>query len=152
MTEPPAAMSIAGCCSGGWQSNELFELALKPVTAADALNPQQSIQPVMAKLTVGNFDKRGLGAEGDAETRLLNHQAVVGAVADAKDAAMPQAQLLAGFDERLALGHRIDDGVADLARQLAAREDQPVGAHSVKADRPRDRLGEGQEAAGHEEA
>ena len=39
----------------------------------------------MSKLGIGDFDERGLGPEGDAEARFLDHQLVVGAIADGKD-------------------------------------------------------------------
>ena len=42
--------------------------------------------------------------------------------------------LPADLDQRIALGHRIDDRIADLARELAAGKDEAIGAHAIEAN------------------
>ena len=54
----------------------------RPSRAADSLSPQQGVEPVMVEPRIGDFGERRLGAEGDAQPRFLDHQSVVGAVAD----------------------------------------------------------------------
>ena len=54
----------------------------RPSPAAGSLDPQQGIEAVVVEPGVGDFGQRGLGAIGDPEPRFLDHQPVVGAVAD----------------------------------------------------------------------
>src|SRR4051794_39582269 len=105
----------------------------------------------MAKLAVGDLDQRGLGAESNPEAGLLDHQLVIGAIADGEHVVRFEAELLAHLDKGVPLGHGIDDRVANLARQLAAGKHQAVGPHTIEPDRTSHRLGEGQEPTRHKE-
>ena len=102
----------------------------------------------MLELGIGDLDQRGLGAEGDAEPSLLDHQLVVGAVADRQNIVGAQAELVAGLDQGIALGHGIDDRVADFAlsfppakiRRLALTRSKPTlrATGSAKDRKPPD--------------
>src|SRR5260221_12448946 len=107
---------------------------------------------MMPKLAVGDVNRLALAAEGDSQPLFLDHQLVVGRVADRQDVTWSEAKLFAALDQRIALGDRVEDRVPDLTAELAPGKDQAVGAHAVKADGPGDGLGEGQEAARHQQA
>ena len=74
----------------------------------------------MLELGIGDFGQRRLGAIGNAQARFLDHQPVVGAVADGEHVLRRKPELLPRLDQRVALGHGVDDRIADLAAQLPA--------------------------------
>ena len=86
--------------------------------------PQQGVETVITKLGIRDFDQCRLGPEGDSQAGLLDHQPIIGSVADPKHVFVTETKLLTRLDQRLALDHGIDDRVADLAggsRQIAGR-------------------------------
>src|SRR5690348_6876871 len=97
----------------------------------------------MLELGVGDFDQRRLGPYGDTETRLLDHQSVVRAVADGENVLRCEVELVARLDQGVALGHRIHNGVTHLAAELATGKDETVSLHPVETDGAGNRLGEG---------
>ena len=104
------------------------------------------------KLGVGHLGQRGLRAEGDAKTRLLDHELVVGAVAHGENILWAQAELIPGFNQRIALGDCINNRIADLPTQLPTGENEPVGADPVEADGFGDWVRKGEEATRDEES
>lgn len=105
---------------------------------------------MILKLGVGHFDERLLGSKSDPETRFLDHQPVIRAIADREDVTLPKTELLTRLYQRVAFRHRVDDRVTNLAAQLSAREYQSVCLDPVETDGTCNRFCKRQEAAGYE--
>jgi tRNA dimethylallyltransferase len=75
----------------------------------------------------------GLGAIGDAEAGRLQHRKIVGAVADSQRVAKREPHRGGDLFQRGKLGVLAEDRLDDLARQLAAFDDERIGAVLVGA-------------------
>jgi tRNA dimethylallyltransferase len=91
-----------------------------------------------------------LGSKSDADARGSQHRQVVGAVADGHRLGRREAELSCQSEERLPLGIPGYDRRVDDAGDPTLCELEPVGDHSVKAERRCDRFGEDREPAGDE--
>ena len=125
-----------------------------PVAPADALDPQQGVEAVMVEFGVGDLGQAPAwrdNAMPSPASSIISRSLAPSPTASTSAGA--SAELVAHLDQRGALGRGIDDRVADLAAQFAAGEHQ--GGWRWTRSKPaqsRDRLGEGQEPARHEQA
>ena len=86
---------------------------------------------MVAEFRVGDFGQRRFPPEGDTKPRLLDHQPVVGAIADGHDVIGAEPEFVADFDERIALTlgveHRSEGKVGTLSlADFTARINQEV--------------------------
>jgi len=104
----------------------------------------------MADGGVGRLGEHRLGPEGDAEAGGLDHEPVIGAVAEAEGCLAGEAEPVAQRFERPALVAAVDEGRDEPAGEHARLDLEAVGAVVVEADQVADMAGEGGEAAGNE--
>ncbi|POR34244.1 Uncharacterized protein TPAR_05570 [Tolypocladium paradoxum] len=116
--------------------------------AREAKEEQQVQQALSVQPRVRLHLHARLRVPRHAQPGLVDHQQVVGTVADGHD--LRQVNLLLGgnLDEEVALALLADDGAPGLARELAVGDDNLVGVGIVDAQVLREPVGQRVEAAG----
>lgn len=122
------------------------------ISAGDEVRPPEALRikqcgeiAVIDPGLGGRCDSR-LGVIGDAQSCLLDHAEIVGAVADHQRIQIIQVERLAQINERRELRFTSQDRLRHAARQFAVLHQQFVSAVFLKADHFGNALGEQGEA------
>jgi tRNA dimethylallyltransferase len=90
----------------------------------------------------GGGGNGGLGVVGDAETCVLDHIEIVGAVADRQRVDVVEVESFGELDQGSELGGAPQNRLIDFAGQLAVANHQFIGAVLLKSEHGGDRVGE----------